>query len=122
MQRYLFRVSDDLLELDALELDSVLRHVLQDVPNGGALLLHLSPDPVQPPTAKARKQTERAPKPLVCTVDHDAGMLLGEGLGEAFARLATTVPPGLSAGSTSAALQEWVIEGVPPAVEPAQRL
>lgn len=117
-ERYFFRLSNHLLELDALEMDEILRHALRQVPNEGRVQFHLPRDLVKPaakpkaeqarrrrtaePKAanpKAAKpkaaepktadpasllqQTESFAEPILCTVDHVAGLVHGEGLGDA---------------------------------------
>ncbi|MCF8567994.1 DEAD/DEAH box helicase [Alicyclobacillus tolerans] len=111
-ERYFFRFSDHLLELDALEMDETLRHVLRDIPNEGKVLIclpqvksnpTLKPEPERrrkQPVAKTEAWSQEGglfAAPILCTVDHASGLLLGDGLGKAFSR-------------EISGQQEWVIE------------
>ena len=103
-ERYFFQLSNHLLELDALEMDEVLRHALREVPNEGLVQFHVLRHVMKPavqskPERERRKpkvepktaepvsllqQTESFAAPILCTVDHDAGLVHGERLGDAF--------------------------------------
>ncbi len=59
---YLFRFSNQLLDLDALEMDESLRYVFQDIPNGESVLLHFPSEFLKPSSRpKAAQRRKRKP-------------------------------------------------------------
>lgn len=113
-QRYFFRFSDNLLELDALEMGEVIHYVFRDVPDDGQLYVYLPKGIVQPNDKLKPERGRRGKEPasdlkqcshnaglfaesILCTIDRAAGLLLGDGLGKA-------VSEGISGRL------EWVIE------------
>lgn len=105
-ERYFFRFTDHLLELDALEMDTSLRHVLRDVPNHGSILVDLQWNAVFTPKTKAVRRKTADAEPLICTVDQDAGIIQGDGLGEAMKQICIAVDEGFNV------FEEWLIESV----------
>ena len=82
---YLFRVNRELLEIDCVELDGVLRTLFQDIPSGGSVIWHVSPKP----RAKRETSTSRATKltSMVLHIDWVQNVLTGRGVGKKLAEL-----------------------------------
>ena len=105
-ERYFFRFTDHLLELDALEMDSSLRYVLRDVPNQGSILVDLQHNAVFTPKTKRARHKAVDTGLLVWTVDHDAGIVQGDGLGKALEHFRIATADDFNWPS------EWLIESV----------
>ena len=87
-KRYLFRVAEDLLDIDVLEMDRTLKHLLRALPEGGEVRLFLYSDGI------GNRENSRNSEPLVCTVDHAQGIIVGNGLGALWRRIMRTPASG----------------------------
>lgn len=88
--RYLFRVSRELLEIDVLDLDTVLHRVLADVVDGAKIHLQLSPPEASSagrPQSITSKRKHRAAPALTCRLDRAQNVVTGPGLGQKLGRI-----------------------------------